>query len=127
MDSWLRSLHDQPHDLPDDLFNPAYRQLIRRILATSQTRVAYDPALPEDRQLLGYSVTWPQTPDQPEVLHWLYTKDPHRRQGIGLLLISHLAPKPLHTFRTRATRTYFSPHLGPCRPALLLRLRQPQP
>ncbi len=118
MDTWLRTLYAQPHDLPDDLFNPTYRAVITRLLATSETRVA---CLDEDpRLILGYSVTW----RDPEAIHWIYVKEPYRRAQVAAALRAHLqAPRPLHTFRTRATRTFYSRHLGPYAPNLLRRLR----
>lgn len=121
LDSWLRSLHAAPHDLPDDLFNPVYRTLILRVLAASEIRVATPP---DDLDLiLGYSVSWSGSETQPKVLHWVYVKETYRRAGLAAALTTHLGPRPAHTFRTKATRTFYSRRLGPYRPNLLLRLR----
>ena len=93
MDSWLSSLRQIYQSLPDDLFFPAYRQLIKRILATSQVRVLVDG----DR-ILGYAVS----NDAEGTLQWLYLRKPDGRQAQALL--AHLPPKPNYTMRTSRWR-----------------------
>jgi hypothetical protein len=93
MDSWLSSLRPIYQSLPDDLFFPAYRQLIKRILATSQVRV-----LVEGDRILGYAVS----NDAEGILQWLYLRKPNEQQA--QMLLAHLPPKPNYTMRTRQSR-----------------------
>lgn len=93
MDSWLSSLRPIYQSLPDDLFFPAYRQLIKRILATSQVRV-----LVEGERILGYAVS----NDAEGLLQWLYLRKPNEQQA--KMLLAHLPPKPNYTMRTKQSR-----------------------
>ena len=119
MSTWLRALRAQPDPLPDDLFFGAYRPLLVRILACSQTRVAHAPGDPN--KILGFSVTW----DSEGVLHWVYVREKERGKGIGKSLISHLPPTPPYTLRTWSARTSFRHRLGQHRPSLLHNLKPP--
>lgn len=108
MDSWLSSLRPIYQSLPDDLFFPAYRQLIKRILASSQVRV-----LSEGNRILGYAVS----NDAEGILQWLYLRKPNDQQA--KMLLAHLPPQPDYTLRTRQSRFL----LGSQQEGLLRRLK----
>lgn len=120
MSTWLRGLRSQLDPLPDDLFFGAYRPLLVRLLACSQTRVA-EATDGRKQPILGFSVTW----DSDGVLHWVYVRDKERGQGLGKALIAHLPATPPYTLRTWSARTSFRQHLGQHRPSLLHGLKAP--
>lgn len=93
MDSWLGALRYAYQSLPDDLFFPAYRQLVKRVLAASQVRV-----LTEGGRILGYVVS----NDAEGTLQWLYLRK--QDEELAKLMLSHLPPKPDYTFRTKHYR-----------------------
>lgn len=109
MDSWLSSIRPIYRMLPDDLFFPAYRQLIKRVIATSEILV-----LADGDRILGYSVAW----HADGVLHWLYQKRPNDEHL--KLLLSRLPPKPPYTFKTRQSRLLY----GELQEGLLRRLKE---
>ena len=90
LDSWLNCLRSEYPQLPDDLFFPAYRELIRRLLLTAQVRI-----LDHGGVIAGYSVSW----DSEGVLHWVYVMQKYRQSGLAKQLLSHLPPYRSHTFR----------------------------
>ena len=108
MDTWLSSLRPIYRQLPDDIFFPAYRQLIKRVISSSDVRV-----LAEGDRILGYAVLW----NAEGVLHWLYQRKPDDQQA--LMLLQGLPPTPQHTFRTRQSRHL----LGDLQEGLLRRLK----
>jgi len=109
MDSWLSSIRPIYKMLPDDIFFPAYRQLIKRVIATSDVLV-----LADGDKILGYSVAWTAE----GILHWLYQKRP--TEAHQQLLMSRLPPKPSYTFKTRQSRLSY----GDLQEGLLRRLRE---
>jgi len=88
MDSWLRCLRLDYRELPDDLFFPTYRELAKRIIASSSIAVA-------DRggKIAGYAVYW----GKEGILHWLYTR-PNEPEAAKLLM-SVLPPQPTYTLK----------------------------
>jgi len=108
MDSWLSSIRPIYRQLPDDIFFPAYRQLIKRVIASSDIRV-----LAEGDRILGYAVSW----NAEGVLHWLYLRNPNEEQA--RLLLSPLPEKPAYTFKTRQGRLLY----GELQEGLLRRLK----
>jgi hypothetical protein len=108
MDSWLSSIRPIYRQLPDDIFFPAYRQLIKRVIASSDIRV-----LAEGDRILGYAVSW----NAEGVLHWLYLRNPNEEQA--KLLLSPLPEKPAYTFKTRQGRLLY----GELQEGLLRRLK----
>lgn len=108
MDTWLSSIRPIYRQLPDDIFFPAYRQLIKRVIASSDIRV-----LAEGDRIHGYAVSW----NAEGVLHWLYLRNPSEEQAS--LLLQPLPPKPPYTFKTRQGRSLY----GDLQEGLLRRLK----
>lgn len=90
MDSWLRSLRQVYKQLPDDLFFSSYRELIKRVIKTSNVRV-----LASGGRILGYCISW----DAEGIVHTCYQRSPNEQQ-LKMLLAS-LPDKPDYTFKTR--------------------------
>jgi GNAT superfamily N-acetyltransferase len=83
MSTWLRDLRDaDPSPLPDDLFFPAQRALITRLLASPAVSVTVAAAADRPDEILGYSVAMPG-----ELLIWLQVRKPLRRKGLARLLL----------------------------------------
>lgn len=112
MDTWLGRIRGAQRDLPDDLFFPAYRALIKRVIASSQVLV-----LADGDYIFGYSVAW----EQEGVLHWLYMRKQSEEQA--KLLLSRLPERPVHTFRIQQSQEL----LGRRQEYLLRRLKEPLP
>lgn len=108
MDTWLSSIRPIYRHLPDDIFFPAYRQLIKRVIGSSDVRV-----LADGDRIAGYAVSW----DAEGVLHWLYLRKPDEAQV--KLLLGNLPPKPTYTFKTRQDRSLY----GDLQEGLLRRLK----
>lgn len=83
MSTWLRDLRDaDPSPLPDDLFFPAQRALITRLLASPLVRCTIAAAADRPDEILGYVVAIPQ-----EILVWVHVRKPLRRRGLAKLLL----------------------------------------
>ena len=84
---WLRDLRDaDPGALPDDLWFPAHREMIERLLADPQVQalVAVDPLSPPNAEILGFVVAEPG-----KALHWCHIrKGPLREQGLAKRLLT---------------------------------------
>lgn len=90
MSTWLRDLRDaDPSPLPDDLFFPAHRALITRLLASPTVSVTVAAAADRPDEILGYSVAIPG-----ELLIWLQVRKPLRRKGLGKLLLAQAQCPP---------------------------------
>lgn len=79
--NWLRGLRE--HDrgtLPDDLWYPAHRAGIDRVLADPATRVAVAAAEDDHNEILGFAVARPG-----EVLHWVHVLTVFRGKGLPLV------------------------------------------
>jgi len=90
MDTWLRVARTAYKELPDDIFFPAYRELIKRILQSSDVMV-----LATESKIYGYSVFW----GKDEALHWLHLRTPNQEQA--KLLLSRLPAHPFYTMRCK--------------------------
>jgi hypothetical protein len=79
--NWLRELrsHDRSA-LPDDLWFPAHRAAIDRVLADRQTTVAVAAAPDDPNEILGFAVGRPG-----EVLHWVHVLTVFRGKGLPLV------------------------------------------
>ena len=83
MSTWLRDLRDaDPSPLPDDLFFPAQRALIMRLLASPTVRCTIAAAADRPDEILGYIVAIPK-----ETLIWTHVRKPLRRRGLAKLLL----------------------------------------
>jgi hypothetical protein len=79
--NWLADLRAEDQGaLPDDLWYPAHREAITRILADSAV-VAVAAVLPDDvNEILGFAVAQPG-----EVLHWVHLRREFRGRKSGLV------------------------------------------
>lgn len=90
MATWLRDLRDaDPSPLPDDLFFPAQRALITRLLASPQVRCTIAAASDNPKEILGYALAIPT-----ELLLWIHVRKPLRRRGLAKLLLNNLSIPP---------------------------------
>lgn len=96
-DSWLRCYRKSPDShLPDEVFFPLYRGIIKHLMVHSKVEVL---CIPENEDaILGYIVY------DPSVVHWIYIKRDFRGQGLGKLLIDRAGPNPVLTFTTPTGR-----------------------
>lgn len=90
MSTWLRDLRDaDPSPLPDDLYFPALRALIMRLLASPLVRCTIAAAADRPDEILGYVVAIPK-----ELLIWTHVRKPLRRRGLAKLLLEHAETPP---------------------------------
>jgi GNAT superfamily N-acetyltransferase len=99
--------------LDNDIFFPAYREQMGRIIANSRVTVAAN-----GDSIIGFSIT-----SDPDVLHFVYVKKDYRHAGVGTDLISHLGPYPRYTTTTNHGRWYLK--LGHYDPQYWWRRKQP--
>lgn len=97
MSSWMNSMRSVFKFLDTDLFSPAYREQVTRILKKAQVRVCVTD---NDDEIIGYSVSY----DAQKVLHWVYVKEGHRGKGVAKMLIEHLGESPRITLSTPHAR-----------------------
>lgn len=82
--TWLRDLRRASGDsLPDDIWFPAHREYINRVLADPQVELTILCAADAPREILGYVVAEPS-----EILHWIQIKPKFRGQHLTKLLLS---------------------------------------
>lgn len=112
MATWLTPLRRSYVDLPDDLFFPTYRALIKRVIASSDIAVAESGG-----RIAGYAVFWRTE----GVLHWLHTRN--HDEELARLLLSSLPTTPDYTFMADKYRVL----LGSLRRKHLRRLKQSRP
>jgi GNAT superfamily N-acetyltransferase len=95
LDSWARSFRRSPFAgcVPEDLYPSVVRATATRLLATGTLEVACNPDEPD--QILGWALR------EPGRLHYVYVKDPWRRDGIARDLLAR-APLQSFTHRTPA-------------------------
>ncbi len=80
---WLRDLrHADGGPLPDDLWFPAHRGLINRVLADPKVELHILHPVDVPTEILGFIVAEPH-----EVLHWIYLKPKFRGRGLALMLL----------------------------------------
>lgn len=90
MSTWLRDLRDaDPSPLPDDLFFPAQRALVERLLASPTVRCTIAAAADRPDEILGYVVAIPK-----ELLIWTHVRKPLRRRGLAKLMLAHAETPP---------------------------------
>lgn len=79
--NWLRELREHDRSpLPDDLWFPAHRATIDRVLADAKTTVAVAAAPDDPNEILGFAVGRPG-----EVLHWVHVLRVFRGKGLPLV------------------------------------------
>lgn len=111
--SWHMTLRHEHTFLDNDIFFPAYRQQMSRIIANSKVTVAAN-----GDSIIGFSIT-----SDPDVLHFVYVKRDFRHAGVGTDLISHLGDYPRYTTITKCGRWYLK--LGHYDPQYWWRRQQP--
>jgi GNAT superfamily N-acetyltransferase len=83
MSTWLRELRDaDPGPMPDDLFFPAHRALIERLLVDPTVRCTIAAAADEPDEILGYVVAIPK-----ELVLWTHVRKGLRGRGLAKLLL----------------------------------------
>lgn len=83
MSTWLRDLRDaDPSPLPDDLYFPAVRALVERLLADPSVRCTIAAAADMPNEILGYVVAIPK-----ETLIWAHVRKGLRGRGLAKLLL----------------------------------------
>ena len=90
MSTWLRDLRDaDPSPLPDDLYFPAIRALIARLLADKTVRCTIAAAADEPQEILGYVVAIPK-----ELVIWTHVRKGLRGRGLAKLLLQSVDCPP---------------------------------
>ena len=109
--TWLRDLRDaDPSALPDDLWFPAHRAHVERVLADPGVTVLVAAAADDPNEILGYVVAEPE-----EVLHWvLVRKGDLRGRGLAkrMLTAANCPPGTPAAWATRDSRLRLK---NPCR------------
>lgn len=83
MSTWLRDLRDaDPSPIPDDLYFPAVRQLIERLLGDPRVRCTIAAAADVPDEILGYVVAIPK-----ELVIWTHVRKGLRGRGLAKLLL----------------------------------------
>lgn len=112
--TWLRDLrHADGGPLADDIWFPAHREHVNRVLMDSKVQVMVIHPTDARTQILGYVVAEPDA-----ILHWVYIK-PRYREKFGLcrrLLEAVRATEALASWTTQDARTKLR---NPRRPRML--------
>lgn len=88
--TWLRDLRDADGGpLPDDLWYPAHRELIERLLASPNVTALVAAASDAPDEILGYVVAEPG-----EVLWWVTVRRPLRKNGLAKRLLTEAKVPP---------------------------------
>lgn len=89
--TWLRDLRDaDPSPLSDDIWFPAHRTFVERLLADPRITVLIAAAADQPQEILGYVVSLPN-----EVLFWVQVrKGPLREKGVAKLLLTEAKCPP---------------------------------
>jgi hypothetical protein len=78
---WLRGLREHDRSaLPDDLWFPAHRAAVDRVLADPATVTAVAAASDDHNEILGFAVGRPG-----EMLHWVHVLTVFRGKGLPLV------------------------------------------
>lgn len=82
--TWLRDLRDaDPGPLPDDLWFPAHRAALERIMSKPEVKVLVAAAADRPDEILGYVVAEPK-----ELIWWVFVrKGELRGKGIAKMLL----------------------------------------
>lgn len=83
MSTWLRDLRESdPSPLPDDLYFPAVRSLVERLLSDPQVRCTIAAASDMPNEILGYVVAIPK-----ELILWTHVRKGLRGRGLAKQLL----------------------------------------
>lgn len=122
-DTWLRDLRDaDPSPLPSDLWFPAHRSMIDRLLADPAVTVLVAAAADHPDEILGYVVA-----ESGEVLWWITVrKGPLREKGLAkrLLTEANVQPGTPAAWTTRDARDRLQ---NPCRSRAIRRRNRTSP
>ncbi len=111
-DSWLKSFRDSPWAgvIPNNLYTETTNEMVEQLLARG-ARVEVCAAAHDDNKILAWCCSEPVKGGI--ACHYLYTKDPFRRKGLGTTLLERArgqvespSCRCLYTFRTAVAR-YF--------------------
>lgn len=84
LSTWLRELRDaEPSGLPDDLWFPAHRAFVERVLADRSVAAVVAAAADAPTEILGYVVAEPG-----EVLEWIHVRKPLRGKRLAKRLLT---------------------------------------
>lgn len=90
MSTWLRDLRDaDPSPIPDDLYFPAVRATIERVMSDPQVRCTIAAAADMPQEILGYVVAIPK-----ELVIWTHVRKGLRGRGLAKLLLSSVDCPP---------------------------------
>lgn len=90
MSTWLRDLRDaDPGPMPDDLYFPAQRALIERLLVDPTVRCTIAAAADVPDEILGYVVAIPK-----ELVLWTHVRKGLRGRGLAKLLLQSVDCPP---------------------------------
>lgn len=90
MSTWLRDLRDaDPSPMPDDLYFPAVRALIERLLSDPQVRCTIAAASDKPEEILGYVLAIPK-----ELVLWTHVRKGLRGRGLAKLLLQSVDCPP---------------------------------
>lgn len=90
MSTWLRDLRDaDPSPMPDDLYFPAVRALIERLLSDPQVRCTIAAASDKPDEILGYVLAIPK-----ELVLWTHVRKGLRGRGLAKLLLQSVDCPP---------------------------------
>lgn len=85
--TWLRDLRDaDPSGLPDDLWFPAHRAFVERLLGEKSTLALVASAADAPTEILGYVVAR-VAPSGAESLEWIHVRKPLRGKGLAKRLL----------------------------------------
>lgn len=95
--TWLRDLRDADSSgLPDDLWFPAYRALVERILGDRTVLALVAAAADAPTEILGYVVCEPEA-----VLEWVFVRKKFRQKGLAKRLLQAVGATPGITARAQ--------------------------
>ena len=88
--TWLRDLRDaDPSPLPDDLYFPAHRTLLERLLASPDVKVVVAAAADKPDEILGYCAAIPS-----QLVVWVHVRKGLRFRGVAKVLLTQLNCPP---------------------------------
>jgi hypothetical protein len=115
--TWLSDLRAEDYSaLPDDLWYPAHREAITRVLEDPKTVALVICPVDDPTEILAYGIAHPN-----EMLHWIYLRKELRGKKTGLpgRLLDKMAPRGTPAaWRMRSGKSL----LNPPRPRVARRL-----
>lgn len=108
MDTWFRSYRTSPWAgvIPNHLYFPTMREMLAGLVARGAKLTAAAVGTEAGERVLGWVCHEDKGADT--VLHFVYVKDPFRRQGLGKALVDYVIGsgegRLLYTHRTRLSK-----------------------